>query len=111
MTPAEIAEMKKRKEIKAKREADKLAYINALKEETERMEKERKEAKEAMKGNKDATHNIMLAEYKYCFRLGVDKEVNIPPANVFIPIGYDKARAISVEPILNLENKAENLEK
>ena len=58
--------MEKRKEIAAKRASNKLEYINALKEENDKIEKERIEAKEAMKDNKDATVNIMLAEYKYC---------------------------------------------
>lgn len=66
MTQDEIAAIKKREETAAKRAANKLAYINALKEENDKIEKERREAKEAMKDNKDATLNIMLAEYKYC---------------------------------------------
>ena len=45
-----------------------------------------------MKNNKDAVTNVLYPQYKWDERLGVDREVEIPPQTVFMPIGYDRTK-------------------
>jgi len=36
--------------------------------------------------------NVLRPVYKFDERLGVEREVDIPPETVFMPIGYDRAK-------------------
>ena len=56
-------------------------------------EDERIRSIEEMNKKGDNAHkNVLMPEYKECPRLHVDKECNIPPANLFIGLGWDEDR-------------------
>lgn len=45
-----------------------------------------------MKTNKNATRNVIWPSYKFDERLMVDREVDIPPANMFFELGYNRTK-------------------
>lgn len=63
-------------------------------EEAESKERaEREKAEEVLQDkSKDGAANLIFPKYKYDQRLDIDKEVDIPPANLFMEIGFNKTK-------------------
>lgn len=51
---------------------------------------ERAAAQEELDNSKDGVSNVIYPKYKYDERLKVDREVEFPPENLFMPLGYNK---------------------
>jgi len=47
--------------------------------------------------SKDGAANLIFPKYKFDLRLALDKEVNIPPANLFMEIGFNKTKEDTVK--------------
>lgn len=45
-----------------------------------------------LESSKDGAANLIFPKYKYDLRLALDKEVDIPPANLFMEIGFNKTK-------------------
>ncbi len=83
MSAAAIEARRAKKEAEAKVLADAEAKRAAE-------EAERAAAQEALEKSKDGTSNLIYPRTKWDERLKVDREVEMPPANLFMCIGYNK---------------------
>jgi hypothetical protein len=45
-----------------------------------------------MASNKNGSRNVIWPVYKFDERLSVDREVDIPPANMFFELGYNRVK-------------------
>lgn len=64
-----------------------LAAQNKAEEEAKRMR-----AQEELAGSRDGAANFIAPKYKFDERLGVDREVERPPENLFMEIGYNRKK-------------------
>jgi hypothetical protein len=90
MTPEEKA-ARDRLLLKKKERAElKANHLKAQAEKKAAEEAERQEAQEAIATSKDGAANLILPKTKFDERLGVEREVDRPPENLFMEIGYNK---------------------
>jgi len=90
MTPKEIEDHTKSQAKKKERFEKKQAYINEQADLKAAKEAAVEKAKAEMAGNKNASRNVIMPTYKFDERLKVDREVDIPPANMFFELGYNR---------------------
>jgi hypothetical protein len=90
MTPEEITEHEKIQKKKKERYEKKAAYIKEVADKKAAQEAAVAKAKEEMAGNKNASRTVIWPVYKFDERLKVDREVDIPPANMFFELGYNR---------------------
>ena len=92
MTPEEKEARERLLQKKKERAEAKAEHLRQAAEKKAAEEAERQKAQEALAGSRDGAANLIRPKYKFEERLGVDREVDAPPANLFMEIGYNRTK-------------------